>query len=120
MIKLKDILPPILESSKYIGSCVDVDSGSGKPVCDIFPDATSMAQKVGNPDEDDWGDSKELSESDFFQYIDRSKVPSKSIKGNHSYHYIAKDNRGKEMSPRESAIFFIYNSDSDIHYFFRK
>lgn len=26
MIKLKDILPPIFESSKYIGSCVDVDS----------------------------------------------------------------------------------------------
>lgn len=120
MIKFKDILPTIFESSKYIGSCVDVDSRSKAPVCDIFSDATAMAQKIGNPDEDNWGDSKELTETHFFRYIDRSVVPSNSIKGEHSYHYIAKDNSGKEMSPKESAIFFIYNSDYDIHYFFRK
>ena len=27
---------------------------------------------------------------------------------------------GREMTPKESGIFFIYNIDQDIHYFYRK
>ena len=115
MIKLRDIL----RETKYIGSCVDIDSNSGKEVCKYFPDATTMATYVGNPDEDEWGKSKELLPVEWFKYIDKAKVPTKSMKGNVSYHYIAYDSRGQEMSPKESAIFFIYNIDQDIHYFFK-
>ena len=117
MIKLKDILN---EGGRYIGNCVDVGSGNNKEVCSIFSDATSMAQKVGNPDENDWGDSKELSKTEFLSYIDSSKIPAKSVKGNHTHHYIAIDNVGREMTPKQAAIFFIYNEDQDIHYFFRR
>jgi len=122
MIKLKNILLPILESSQYLGSCVDIDSENGSPICDIFPDATTMAQAVGDPDFDDPGDSKELSQSDFFRYINRSTVPQEAMKGEHSYHYIAEyDIRNRrELTLEEAEIFFIYNSDSDIHYFFSR
>ena len=116
MIKLKDLL----KESKYIGSCVDVDNNTNKEVCKYFPDATTMATYVGNPDEDDWGKSKELEPTEWYQYIDKSKIPTKAIKGKASYHYIAYDGRGQEMTPKESAIFFIYNEDQDIHYFFKK
>lgn len=116
MIKLKHIL----KEAKYIGSCVDVDNNSGKEICKYFPDATTMAQYVGNPDENDWAKSKELSDKDWYTYIDKSKVPSKAINGKVSYHYIAYDSTGKEMTPKESALFFIYNEPQDIHYFFKK
>ena len=116
MIKLVNLL---LEK-RYIGSCVDVGGDSGKEVCDIFPNATDMAAWVGNPDEGDEGKSKELTKDEFYQFIPTEKVKQKHIKGNHTYHYIAQDERGREMTPRESGVFFIYNVDQDIHYFYRK
>ena len=114
MIKLKDIL-----RERYIGSCVDV-GGTGKEICDIFPDATDMAVWVGNPDEGDEGKREELSKQEFHKFIPTNKVKQKHIKGDHTYHYIAQDEMGVEMTPKESGLFFIYNIDQDIHYFFRK
>jgi hypothetical protein len=116
MIRLKNLL----RESRYIGSCVDVGGDSGKEVCKYFPDATTMANYVGNPDEDDWGKSKELPADEWYRYIDNSKVPRKAIKGKNTYHYIAYDNADQEISPEEAAVFFIYNIDQDIHYFFRR
>ncbi len=116
MIKLVNIL---LER-RYIGSCVDVGGDSGKEVCDIWSDATDMATVVGNPDEGDEGTSKELTKEEFYQFIPIDKVKKKHVKGNHTYHYVAQDERGREMTPKESGIFFIYNIDQDIHYFYRK
>jgi hypothetical protein len=115
MIKLKDILI----ESKYIGSCVDV-GGNSAEICRIFPDASSMANKVGNPDEDDWGDSSELSEMDFYKYIPKNKIPAKSLKGKVSFHYISVDSFGRTLQPSQSGLFFIYNWDKDIHYFFKR
>ena len=114
MIKLIDILKESI-SSKYIGSCVDV-GGNKAEVCRYFPDASTMATYVGNPDENDWGMSKELNKNKFYKFIDSSKVPSNIIKGKHTFHYIDTGGYG----PEEAAIFFIYNWDQDIHYFFKK
>ena len=119
MIKLRDILKEGTPG-KYIGSCVDIDRNSGKEVCKYFPDATTMATYVGNPDEDDWGKSKELPPAEWLKYVDRVTVPTKAMKGRVSYHYIAYSSTGEEISPKVSAIFFIYNIDQDIHYFFKR
>ena len=117
----EDILnEDILKEGKYIGSCVDIGGNSRKEVSKYFPDATTMAMYVGNPDEDDWGKSKELPPAEWLKYIDRVTVPTKAMKGSVSYHYIAYSSIGEEMSPEESAIFFIYNIDQDIHYFFKR
>lgn len=114
MIKLKNILAEALPS-KYIGSCVDV-GGNSAEVCNYFPNASVMATYVGNPDENDWGKSKELSKNEFYTFVNTSKVPSKATQGKHTFHYI--DTGG--YSPKEAAIFFIYNWDQDIHYFFKR
>jgi len=103
----------------YIGSCVDVGSGK-KEVCKYFPDATIMAQYVGNPDENDWGKSKETTSKEFYKFVSKNDVPKKAINGEHSYHYIAEDSYGRDMTINDTAIYFIYNVDSDIHYFFKK
>jgi hypothetical protein len=116
MIRLKNLL----RESKYIGSCVDVGGDSGKEVCKYFPDATTLAAYVGNPDEGDWGKSHELTAERWYSYIDSAKVPAKAIKGVNTYHYIARDSADRAMSPSEASIFFIYNVDHDIHYFFRR
>jgi len=115
MIRLTDLLKESLYSTDYIGSCVDVGENNAE-VCRYFPDATTLASYVGNPDEDDWGKSKELSEDEFFKFIDLKKIPSKVMKGKYTFHYIDTGNYG----PEKAAIFFIYNWDQDIHYFFRK
>jgi len=99
--------------AKYIGSCVDVGSDNDSPVCDIFPDATTMAMYVGNPDEGDPGESKELSRDEFMNLVD---IPTRILSDNVSFHYISKGG----ISPNNASIFFIYNEDEDIHYFFRK
>jgi hypothetical protein len=103
----------------YIGSCVDVGSGK-KEVCKYFPDATIMAQYVGNPDENDWGKSKETTSEEFYKFVSKYDVPKKAINGEHTYHYIAEDSYGRSMKINETSIYFIYNIDSDIHYFFKK
>jgi hypothetical protein len=60
--------------------------------------------------------SKELNKNKFYKFIDSSKVPSNIIKDKHTFHYIDTG----EYGPEEAAIFFIYNWDQDIHYFFKK
>lgn len=105
--------------SGYIGSCVDIGS-SNKEVCEYFPDATIMAQYVGNPDENEWGKSKETTPKEFYKYVSKDDVPKKAINGEHTYHYIAQDGSNRDMNINETAIYFIYNIASDIHYFFKK
>lgn len=118
MIKLKNILLEISSLSKYLGSCVDVDNGSSTQICDIFSNASEMAAKIGNPDENDWGDSTVLTDMEFYKFIDKSIVPKKAIAGELSYHYVSHDTDGTVMKPKESGLFFIYNESQDIHYFF--
>jgi hypothetical protein len=116
VIKLSDILKEIQSlPSKYIGSCVDI-GGTDKEVCKYFPNATILATYVGNPDEDDWGLSKPIFKEEFYKYISSTIVPKETLKGKHSFHYIDTGGYG----PQEAAIFFIYNEDQDIHYFFKR
>tara|TARA_A100001015_G_scaffold317961_1_gene436355 strand:- start:791 stop:1138 length:348 start_codon:yes stop_codon:yes gene_type:complete len=115
MIKLTNILV----ENRYIGSCVDV-GGSNAEICDIFPNASDMEVYVGNPDKGEEGKSKELSKEDWTQQIPDNRIKSKHIKGEHTFHYIAQDSIGRDMTPDESSLFFIYNVDQDIHYFYRK
>lgn len=108
-----------LNEKRYIGSCVDV-GGNNAEVCDIFPNASDMEVYVGNPDKEEEGKSKELSKKEWTQQIPSNRIKPKHIKGKHTFHYIAQDSIGRDMSPSESSIFFIYNADQDIHYFYRK
>lgn len=103
----------------YIGSCVDIGS-SNKEVCEYFPNATIMAEYVGNPDENEWGKSKETTPKEFYKYVSKDDVPKKAINGEHTYHYIAQDGSNRDININETAIYFIYNIASDIHYFFKK
>ena len=114
MIKLSRILV----EKRYIGSCVDV-GGNNAEVCDIFPTATDMEYYVGNPDKGTEGKSKEISKEEWLEQIPANRIKSKHIEGEHSFHYIAQDTAGL-ISPDEAGIFFIYNIDQDIHYFYRK
>jgi multimeric flavodoxin WrbA len=111
----------INEGAKYIGSCIDVnmESGNRMPVCDIFTDATSMAQKVGNPDEGDVGDSTEITREEFMKFVGESNLPKNSINGRAKFYYISK-HLGMDIPIDEAAIFFVYNETQDVHYFFSK
>jgi len=117
MIKLKNILLEITKPSRYIGNCVDVGGSGKKEVCKFFPDATSMAQKVGDSVED-FGDSTQVDEEEFYRYVNQSIVPKKALKGMNRYFYISSE-RGIDIPKNEALIWYIYNEDQDIHYFFR-
>jgi len=117
----------IYEASKYIGNCVSVgNSNSNAPICKIFGDATEMAQKVYDPDENDLHDSTEISKEEFEKYIDHNSYPKKMLKGVLKYFYISE---GIETinwvphkvtyTPSQASIFYVYNEDQDIHYFFK-
>ena len=104
---LKKYLEDKLFERRYIGSCVDV-GGDDAEVCQLFPDATELEYMVGNPD--------------WTEQIPANRIKSKHIEGKHTFHYIndyAANWQGK-MTPREASVFFIYNEDQDIHYFYMK
>lgn len=125
----------LYESSRYIGSCVDVgtyaDSGDDedfKDVCDVYSDATEMAQRVWGPDLEDSADRyfKEITKEEFFKYIEPlEKMLEAEPK------FIKKINKGEKLkyffdtypnikSISQAKIFYIYNETEDIHYFFRR
>ena len=110
-----------LSERRYIGSCVDV-GGDDAEVCELFPDATELEYMVGNPDEGTEGMSAEISKEEWTEQIPADRIKSKHIEGKHTYHYIndyAANWQGK-MTPGEASVFFIYNIDQDIHYFYKK
>lgn len=104
-------------SESYIGSCVDVGPGNRKRINDYFSDATQMAYYCGSPDDGDYGRSEEINDNVFYKYISRTVVPKKAINGDVKYFYISDAGR---ISVNEAKIFYIYNIDSDIHYFFER
>lgn len=98
-----------LNESQYLGSCVQVgDKNSFCLINDIFSDATEMAYYVGNPDEEDYGQSEKITRKDFFDNINRSEVKKKFLKGDAQFFYIP-----------NLSIYYIYNSDQDVHYFYK-
>ena len=118
---LKKYLEDKLFERRYIGSCVDV-GGDDAEVCQLFPDATELEYMVGNPDEGTEGMSAEISKEEWTEQIPANRIKSKHIEGKHTFHYIndyAANWQGK-MTPREASVFFIYNEDQDIHYFYMK
>ena len=106
---------------RYIGSCVDV-GGDDAEVCELFPDATELEYMVGNPDEGTEGMSAEISKEEWTEQIPANRIKSKHVKGKHTFHYINdyRTNFQGKMTPREASVFFIYNEDQDIHYFYMK
>ncbi len=106
--RMKSMMGVIKEG--YLGSCVEVgDEDSHNFINQIFYDATQMAYYVGNPDEDEWGRSVEISKKEFFNKIDKEFVNKKQLKGDVVFYYIP-----------DLDIYFIYNSDKDIHYFYKE
>lgn len=104
----------------YLGNCTHVGCNTKYPISKFFTDATEMAYIVGNPDEGTTGLSKQIDSNIFFRYIKNDDVPKSAMKGeNISFYYVAEDKKG-EIKINDAAIFFIYNQDKDIHYFFRK
>lgn len=97
-------------SEGYLGSCVEVgDDESECFINRIFADATQMAYYVGNPDEGDEGRSIEILEDEFFENIKKEFVHKKYLRGKVTFHYIP-----------DLDIYFIYNSNQDIHYFYSR
>ena len=106
ILRIRSMMGVIKEG--YLGSCVEVgDEDSHNFINGIFCDATEMAYYVGNPDEDEWGKSIEISKKEFFDKIDKDWVNKKQLKGDVVFYYIP-----------DLDIYFIYNSDKDIHYFY--
>lgn len=127
----------LYESSRYLGSCVDVgnyaDSGDDKDymdICDIYSDATEMAQRVWEPDlEDSQIDDryfKEITKEKFYKYIE----PLEKMFGN-DIKFIKKITNGGKLkyfydtypnieTSLHAKIFYIYNEKDDIHYFFKR
>lgn len=94
----------------YLGSCVEVgDDDNECFINNIFSDATQMAYYVGNPDEGDEGKSIEIFEDEFFENIKKESVHKKYLKGEVTFHYIP-----------DLDVYFIYNSDQDVHYFYER
>ena len=99
----------ILKEAQYLGSCVEVgDEDSNNFINRIFSDATEMAYYVGNPDEEDLGKSEKISKKEFFSKIDKETIKKKVLRGEVEYFYIP-----------DLDIYFIYNVNKDIHYFYR-
>lgn len=93
----------------YLGSCVEVgDDNSCNYINDIFSDATEMAYYVGNPDDEDFGQSEEISREEFLKNIDISVVKTKKLKGDVGFYYIP-----------NLKMYYIYNFDDGIHYFYK-
>jgi hypothetical protein len=82
-MKLSKYIPKLNESTKkrkhnYIGNCTDVDKQSNKRVCDLFPDATTMASVIGYDSMDETHENlTEISKNEFLQYVDETVIPKK-------------------------------------------
>lgn len=127
----------LYESSRYLGSCVDVgnfqDSGDDEDymdICDIFSDATEMSQRVWDVDleDDELADKyfSELSKDEFFKYIeplesmfrDDLKFVKKITKGGKLKYFY--DTYPNINSISQAKIFYIYNEKDGVHYFFKR
>jgi hypothetical protein len=99
-----------LRESRYLGSCVEVgDDNSHNIINGIFSDATEMAYYVGDPDDDDYGQSEKLTEEEFFGSNGVGKVDSTILDGDVGFFHI----------PRLD-IYYIYNYGTGIHHFYGK
>jgi hypothetical protein len=123
-MKLSKYIPKLNESTKkrkhnYIGNCTDVDKQSNKRVCDLFPDATTMASVIGYDSMDETHENlTEISKNEFLQYVDETVIPKKALRGTAEYFFLDMDDMGIKMRINESALFVLYNVTQDIHYFF--
>lgn len=99
----------LINENQYLGSCVEVgDADSCNHINNIFSDATEMAYYVGDPDDNDFGQSEEISREEFFKKINSVVVNKKNLGTEVGFYYI----------PRLK-IYYIYNFDTGIHYFYK-
>lgn len=104
-------------SENYIGSCVDVGYNRGI-ISDIYSDATEMSQDVFDPNEDESNNSREITKQEFYKVFSENDVPKKALKGKQRYFYIFGNN--ERINIDTAKLFYIYNEDQDIHYFFKR
>src|SRR5574343_1221582 len=98
-----------LNESIYLGSCVDVgNSKKHNYINNIFSDATDMSYYVYDPNYNDMNNSMEISKDDFLKEIDINIIDKKVLKGDVKFCYIP-----------SLKIFYIYNFDKDIYYFYK-
>lgn len=103
------------EESKYIGSCVDVGKNSA-PVCQYFTDATELSNIVDNPNK-----HKQVSKDVFFNFVDREDLPKEALDGEKLYYAVTYSPvPGESLDVEESGLFYLYNLDKDVHYFFER
>lgn len=107
-------------NERYLGSCVDVDNDeSSMEIKDYFSDATELSYIIGNPDENDYGKTSEISKEKFFEYINIKNVPLNVFDGELRYFYVCGDTIN-DIKIEDASFFIIYNETEDIHYFFTK
>ena len=98
----------LINESQFLGSCIEVGNrNSTNFINSIFSDATEMAYYVGDPDSGDFGQSEEISRNEFFENIDIAAVKRSQLKGEVGFYFIP-----------NLKIFYIYNFDTGIHYFY--
>lgn len=101
------------ENSEYIGSCIDVGKG-GAPVCQYFSDATELSNFVENPSR-----HTEIDRKKFFEFVDKEDVPEGAMEGDVKFFAVTYSPMpGQSLEVEESGLFYLYNWDKDIHYFF--
>jgi len=105
---INDFKKFIIKENRYLGSCVEVgDDNSCNYINDIFSDATEMAGYVGDPDNDDFGQSEEITQDEFFKNVEESTVINTQLEGDVGFYYIP-----------NLKMYYIYNFDDGIHYFY--
>jgi hypothetical protein len=112
MIKLKQL---IIE--KYIGTCRHVGGEDTRwGICNVFSDATEMDQVV----QPNGNNFRQVSPEIFFKFVNKVDVPPKTLKGKVEYYRIDHGSMNQPLSDDEAGLWWIYNIDQDIHYFFRR
>lgn len=94
----------------YIGNCTEIGNPR-KYISNFFEDATELSNIVEDSD-----NYKKISFDVFLENVSIESVPKKALKGISDYFYVRKNN----TKLKEAKLFYIYNLDQDIHYFFSK
>lgn len=96
---------------KYIGNCVEADDIQ---FCPLFSSGAEMAHWVGDPDNNDYGESIEITEKQFFDNVEL--IPNNINTENAQYFYI----EDKLNTTYQNAKYFYIYDDNGIHWFFER
>ena len=101
---------PTDQKANYIGNCIDVGNDD-KYICKFFPDANYLSNITENEN-----NHQKISKSEFEKHVNISSAPKKLTKGKLKYYFVS----ARKYKINEASLFYIYNENQDIHYFFEK